>query len=541
MRRTRNNLMLAMLACLAASAQTAPPSGEPATVSGIVNNSVSGEPILRAHVTLRTGGQSQQIYGALTDAEGKFTIMQVPAGSYAVAVEKTGYQPPLQFNAPALQLKLDAAEKKEGVKLKLTPGGSISGRVLDSTGEPVEGASVRVSPNTPGAVTDAKGRFRIGGLRPGKYRVLAAEGSLQLPFPIEIRTDGTTETFHGRTYYPSSLTPKDAARLALGPGAELAGIDIRLVRIPVVRISGKVVGVPARAMPVNVQVQSADPVSRNFSVNGRSKPDGTFEVWRAGPGKYRLTSFFEGSQTLPVEIEVGESDIENLELKAVPPVDLTGFVQFEDEQAKLPDPSKKPPPGSTRQMQQTPVGSSPTPPRTLLYLQDVTSGMFGRRLQATVQPDGSFALPQVAAGKYAVTTNWGPTYVKSMQLGATQMEGRILDLRFGTGGNPVTVLVASTMGEITGIVRTGADPAPQGTVVMLLSDPPGAQPLMSVVGTDGTYGYPKVPPGKYRLGVVERDDQSLNVWERSADDFEELTDVLVLPGDKIAKDLRTAR
>lgn len=59
--------------------------------------------------------------------------------------------------------------------------GSISGRVVDAAGAPVQGASVLISqsphPQSDIApITGADGRFRLGRLMPGSYR-LAVHGA----------------------------------------------------------------------------------------------------------------------------------------------------------------------------------------------------------------------------------------------------------------------------------------------------------------------------------------------------------------------------
>jgi hypothetical protein len=76
------------------SGQT-PPSA-PASVSGTVTNSATGEPILRAHVQLRANDNGSphfnpQSYGSLTNQEGKFTIAPLPEGRYYISVSRVGF------------------------------------------------------------------------------------------------------------------------------------------------------------------------------------------------------------------------------------------------------------------------------------------------------------------------------------------------------------------------------------------------------------------------------------------------------------------
>src|SRR5262245_50734560 len=68
-----------------------PADDKPATVEGSVTNALTGEPLLRAHVSLRgMAGATRRNIGALTDAEGKFSVT-VPAGSYSAMAERVGF------------------------------------------------------------------------------------------------------------------------------------------------------------------------------------------------------------------------------------------------------------------------------------------------------------------------------------------------------------------------------------------------------------------------------------------------------------------
>src|ERR1035437_7764622 len=85
-------------ALCAAQDTTAPTDVKPASVAGTVTNSLTGAPLLRAHVSLRSmdnappqPGQPQgpQTFGALTNGEGKFTILQLQPGRYMVSLDRS--------------------------------------------------------------------------------------------------------------------------------------------------------------------------------------------------------------------------------------------------------------------------------------------------------------------------------------------------------------------------------------------------------------------------------------------------------------------
>src|ERR1035441_5070855 len=259
--RSRSNRAMPWLwlgAAPAGLAQTQPPKTDekPASVQGEVRNSVSGMPIERAHVSLRrynSGGFDK--YGALTNAEGKFRITGIPAGSYMVTL------------------------------------GGISGRVLDAGGQPVEGLQVHAEQGERTAhsgVTDDRGQYRIGGLDPGGDR---GRGQTQnLPVPPEIRTDGTTEILYADTYHPGALDVKGAARVVVGPGSDVTGIDIRLVRAAIVRMAGRVTGMPEGTKNAYLQVTRV-----NGGQGAQVKPDGSFELWRLDPGKYKIRAMCNDS------------------------------------------------------------------------------------------------------------------------------------------------------------------------------------------------------------------------------------------------------
>jgi hypothetical protein len=512
---------LAMLPAAAAIlAQTAPP---PASVSGTVTNSVTGEPILRAHVTVRCNTEDrqhgQQTYGALTNPKGEFSITPLPPGDCSVEPQRVGFVAPPKGTSYSLA----SGTHKEDIKLTLTPTGAITGRVVDAAGDPAQGVNVSVDAanGSPAAATsDDKGQFRIGGLRPGKYRVRATPQTM--PFPPEIRSDGSTELHNAATYYPDSLSAKTAQRLEVRAGAEVSGVDIRLVRTPIVQVSGKVTGVPGAK---NVSVTTF-PSGSSAGI----KPDGTFSLWGLDPGKYTLVAQqWAGQTTLmsaPVEIEVAGSNIEHLELRMIPPFEIAGQLRFDDEQAREPvKPPTRPdgtappvPPPATRRVQLLPIDLPMSQPAFAL-----------------AGADDSFTLEKVQPSRYRAAVTGVSGYVKSLRAGETESEGDILDMRNGSAG-PLTVTVSSSFCEISGTVSDSKGPVTDAPVVLApVEDPSNFQVRRS--DSTGAYKF-RTPPGKYKLAAVDEDAIGGAVRSEILEDYEGVTESLDLSaGDKITKDL----
>ena len=243
MRINKTAVLLSFLLAAILGAQTDPKT---AAIQGTVVDSVSGLPIPRANVSLR--GIKQMRFGATSGADGTFSFTGLPAGTYSVRANKIAY---VANNSPGEGIvTLKAGDVKPGVEVRLIPTGSITGRVLDSDGEPIEGAHVQTE-GTQGEAeetTDENGRFRVGGLAPGPYRVHVQQDYFMGGRP-EIRSDGTAEVHNASTYYPGVLTAKEAGRVNVRPAAETSGIEIRLVKVPFLRVSGRVIDLPHGVHP----------------------------------------------------------------------------------------------------------------------------------------------------------------------------------------------------------------------------------------------------------------------------------------------------
>jgi protocatechuate 3,4-dioxygenase beta subunit len=510
---SRAALHLILLLALPLAAQT--DGAKTASVQGTVTDSVTGLPVPRAHVSLRgMNGNQQARYGATSAADGRFTFSGLAPGNYIGEADRVGY---VRFRGISphdrTMVTLKADDSKIGVDIQLTPTGSITGRVTDSNGEPVEDAAVSAEGGIgdSSGTTDEKGLFRIGGLTPGKYSIRASQNKMFGGKP-EIRTDGTTEAHDAATYHPSVLTVKVASKVTVRPGGETTGVDIQLVRVPFVRVSGRVVDMPGNAQQAHLMV-SQD----NEEEPADMKVDGSFELWRLDPGKYTLSAEWEtpngeSVQTVGVEIDVAGSNIDNVELRVIADSDIPGRLEFEDDEAK----------------QTSGIADK------RVSLETFGGFNFGDGAEpAVIDADGAFHLKKVPAGKYKVQVSWGTSYVRSMRLGSTAIEGAVLDLRSGSGGADLTIVMGAANGSVSGTVTDESGHAAGLMVVLAGDDEDGIGTRSTGTKADGSYSFDHLAPGDYHIVAVPESDMAM---EGTYED--QMESVKVRPKEKVTKDLK---
>ncbi len=305
-------------------------------ISGIVVSADSNaEPLRRAVVTL-AGGVSKP-RSVLTDDAGRFTFARLPAGTYSVTARKAAYlAAPYGAKRPGrtgMPIALAAGERMN-VTISMFRGAAMTGVLHDAAGVPIGGVSVRVidartlltlTDSSPFelATTDDRGVFRIYGLLPGDYFVVALPtpgGSGEIVAPAASSIDAALATLASRrTIGPGTLattaapappqrpvgfspvffpgTPDDnaAVRVHVDVGEERAGVDFELRPVPMAAIEGIVSGDVPNLATVQVTLIPFGPrvatgMSSN-SLSGRAiDAQGRFRYANLPPGSYRLVA-----------------------------------------------------------------------------------------------------------------------------------------------------------------------------------------------------------------------------------------------------------
>lgn len=507
-------LFLLLSGTIVAQVKSNPSDQALAGLTGMVTNSVTGEPLGYAHIDLESsGGQNRIRYGALTTPDGHFAIRGVPAGRYQISLKYRKY---VEDATSIIAIELGRGEQVHDVRLKLVPPGAILGQVVDEAGAPFEDASVRVESqaSTQTTFTDERGQFRIGGLRPGSYWIVASPPQSRLP--AEIRTDGTVELNYAPTYYPSALKRENASHIEVSGGAETSGIEITVLTFPIFKVSGWVSGMPKDALCADVMLST-----EHSGSSVRLDSDRRFTLWRLPPGNYSLSAQCQDLAGRPlrsasVSFEMSSSDIENLELRVAPPFSLSGQITIDN----------------------VSEGTSSTFVNKFVRLQDPLSTVGG--LKAAIALDGTFRFASVILGRYRVRIDGfrANVYVRSVQVGLSEALDGTIDLQNGPLSEPVRIIASQADGRISGTVH-GPELLVDKAIMVLINERfVGDFPRTAPIRPDRSYLFEGVAPGKYKILAIDQTQLSSG-WQDSdlAQYKAAIEEVELLGSDQITRDV----
>jgi hypothetical protein len=267
-----------------------------------------------------------------TDTNGRYRF-EIAAGTYTLSVAKPGF---VTTEAGAVDVK---AGEKANANVALTRGAAIEGRVQNDAGEPAEGvivSAVRFRPSTIGlgrvvireTRTDDLGRYRLHSLGPGRYYVEATPD----PRRADEGSFATGERPAGiaRTFFPGSAQVHEARHVVLARGQEASGTDFVVLRVPVVRVGGKIVDSTGKAVPASIRLRPVEGLP--LSLGGSVSPDGQFLFYSVPPGEYWLLASHVAApdrvmEFVAMRLSVGGQDQTALVLTLTPGAVVNGRVE----------------------------------------------------------------------------------------------------------------------------------------------------------------------------------------------------------------------
>ncbi len=487
-------------------ARVAPSTG---VLAGRVTSAAGGAPVARARVLVASPALAEARV-ALTDADGRYRVAELPAGRFTITVIKTGFVTTV-FGRPTtgapLEVELTAGQQSLSADVELPVAGTIAGRIADEDGTPLARARVSaVRPRfqdgeetlvvTGSAFTDDRGEFRIDGLPPALYFVAAADPA------FDQVGDASGPLEYSPTYFPGTVFPDEATRVKVEAGRVTPPVEFGLQIVRPARVRGQLIASDGRqllAVAVVMTAQHDDQLAAMPIRDVTLEPDGTFLFRNVPPGRYVIRARGEtdragNSLFGRFSLDVQGRDIEHVRITLNPGARLSGRVDF----------------------------AGRTPPdrdafaAVRLQAVAVDGVTFGDALSDPIQPDGDFRFRAIMPGAHVLRVRglpggWG------LQ-GVFVMGREVTDVPFSLDGGQqvsnVVVVISSVTASVSGRVTDAADrPRPDALVVVFPIDPAlwtrySRHVRRARPDLDGRYRVTGLPAGEYLIIATDELDEA---------------------------------
>jgi hypothetical protein len=282
------------------------PSGV-AVVRGRVLAADTGKPLRRARITLTGPELGREGRSTSTSLDGRYEIADLPAGRYTIRVTRSGYLPLLYGQRrplePGKPLQLLDRQAIDHVDFSLPRASVISGQITDELSEPVADVQVfamrsayfsgrrRMVAVGPPARTDDAGEYRLTGLTPGSYFLMAA-----LRETWTVTENGVERTMgYAPTYAPGAVSLTDARRVTVAVGQSAGNNSFALMPGRAASVSGTAadsLGRPLASRNIMLMQEFGGPGFGMMMMGGQATTaaDGTFTIRNVSPGSYKLVA-----------------------------------------------------------------------------------------------------------------------------------------------------------------------------------------------------------------------------------------------------------
>lgn len=331
------------------------PAPNPVSTQTVVVNGITTQVTVPLMISRKT---------TVTDAQGMFEFKELPAGTYRLTASPGNYAGQYLGIAYGAKKPNGPMSSDPGQPITLVDGQAftaaialprgavISGHVTDENGEPLARVQVYTLYFPPGATramrtggnasTDDLGQYRLFGLPPGDYEVVAEARNNSYVAP-----NAPPETEEERvgmmtTYYPGTPDEGAAQRVRARDTGETSGIEIRMASGRMFHISGMVVDSQGKTSTrANGSLMYRVGASNSTNSFGFSTDqEGRFQMRSIPPGDYRLIARLQPVRlpdstappdpgefaVIPLSLN---GDVDNLLITTKPGATITGQVALD--------------------------------------------------------------------------------------------------------------------------------------------------------------------------------------------------------------------
>jgi hypothetical protein len=489
------------------------------TGSGVIRGRViaadTNAPLRRVQIRLLPmTAENGEPHLTTTGDDGRYEFTQLPAGRYGLRASKGGYvdveygqRRPFEKGRP---VEIADRQTIDRVELTLTPGGVVTGRVTDETGELLARAWVQMARyryfngkrrliGNYGDNTDDRGEFRIFGIPPGEY-LLSASFS-------EAGDRSTDKVRYVRTFYPGTASPAEAQHVTVKPGGEIASLSVALVRQRSASVSGVVRSTtPSPIAFVHARRADGDDSDSHF---GTVDSRGAFSIAGLLPGSYVLeveNPF--GKERASADVKVDASDVAGLVLTMSAGASARGQVRFE---------GGAPP----RDLQ----------PSQVFIVGDAGNEFSGGHVPSPIRSDWTFELTGLHGRQVLMGGGGRDWFVKTVSVAGNDFTDVPIDFSNGDV-NGIEVVLSNRQTEVAGrVTDIRGVVAGDATVVVFSADPEkwtrrGASATAARPDQQGRFHVDGLRAGRYLAIAVdyledgeEQNPDLLKEWARIATSF----------------------
>jgi hypothetical protein len=555
--------------------QAATPSSQAkARIEGIIVSAGTGEPIAGAQLTVTSAGvltdytkltgqiiSDEQAFAEgyragtqisaptplpTTDAQGRFNVENLNAGSYRISVVAGGYvRQEYGGRLPGSTgsvITLNDGQSLKDLMIRMTPTSTISGLVRSQTGKPAVDVPVqllratfnasgqRVTQTVATARTDDRGEYRLYWVAPGHYFLSAGTSSSVGPRGGGAVTgrptaDSAPTATYSMTFYPGVPELSAASIIEVVPDTPVT-TDFIVSERSLYKVSGRIVDSSTGKPPASVILSlvyrnltggtdsfasgsSYDQITGNFEM--RNVSPGTLNVQAAinqlvslGPGapppdsvqRIAVTTgtpipFATYSSTIVASgrapVTVTNADVAGVVVNVTPALSVKGKLTVD---------------GPSRAGDLTSLR---------VQLRRSINGVITSETQipvaAAIAADGTFMVNGVLPGEYRFTMS--PTqanyYIKEVRFGGTEALNTPIDISAGAT-EMLEVVLSPRVAEIEGTITDGKGQPIEGIQAVLVPDAHrDRSELFRAVttGPNGRFTIRGVPPGDYKVFAWE--------------------------------------